>query len=242
MKLKRIIATALFVLSISAGQAFSAQILVNGGFEQGLLGWNLQENVTTTGLFGLYGVTISPYEGSRMAYLGVSGTESSADAKLGQTFSTNGYSSPATFSFAYNLWAYDFSSLDIGSDQLAVSITGRIDSSLIFDIPVFLQISPINDPRDPSGSTQVASTSGWQYQSFLYDGPLPQGDFSLEFTLANNVDLGGDPGQKFKAFVDSVSIDAAVPVPEPGTMLLLGSGLIGLAGLGRKKFRNKKLQ
>jgi len=54
-------------------------------------------------------------------------------------------------------------------------------------------------------------------------------------------------GQEFYAhFTEGCGNDdlmghGTTPVPEPGTMILLGSGLVGLAGWGRKKYRKKPL-
>jgi len=81
-----------------------------------------------------------------------------------------------------------------------------------------------------SGFVTSSGTGSFTIGGFLQPTPtLISGSTSFDFGIANDVVNRGNAGVNFTGQL--------TPVPEPGTLELFGSGLIGFAGLVRRKHK-----
>ena len=122
--------------------------------------------------------------------------------------------------------------------------THGIFKTFFYEIPFqFLSANKttIFDTQDyPGKIPTINTTSGNGYFApFEFNISGLDTDYLLHFDLYNEKVKCGDIDIEAKAPFshDAESNHSIPPVPAPGTMLLLGSGLVGLAGWGRKKFR-----
>lgn len=157
--------------------------------------------------YGYTGV-LTEISGNHWAQLGPS-TSNYGGGYIAQYLNVGDNFLNQTLSFDYD---FSFTDTDSYHADIFASMLGSTTEILLASIDTSTLVSTIGNFSD------------------ILIPQLDAGTYKLKFYLSGNT-FGGDS----VALVDNVSFTAQVP--EPGILMLLGSGLIGIAAFGRRRFK-----
>lgn len=198
----------------------NADLITNGGFETGdLTGWTtnrLGDVVIKHTNDGPPGYTTDEGVESYYAALGFS-SEAGTNA-LWQNFDVSGFNS-IRVSFD---WVFDFIDQDVLQQDVFVSILRDSDKDPKFTI------NKVVTGKKKTDTNLLYGTFSEIFDVTDFDGSNARLQFSLKESNGTIYSRAG---------IDNVSVQ---PVPEPASMLLVGTGLVGLVALGRRKAKKRE--
>ena len=203
-----------FATVMILGVVTSANAMIaNGGFETGdLTGWayggqaGVQADVVYDGTYAAWVGTVDYNQDDVNDFTNETGSEGYTNNWISQTVDVTGMTS---LEFWYNFYTWDYESYDEPGFEIQINGTTLLNINAA-DI-------------DTTGDGVSLDSTGWTLFAYDLTG-------YNEATLDLTIYAGNTGDSKYQSWV---YIDNTAPVPVPSTMFLMGSGLIGLAGIGR---------